>query len=193
MSRILAFSSEQFDAIVCSGEREGYMSELLKELPIDALARSESSVTRCEIGYFQVKGVVGGLNSIYYYKNVPVNMVNGAVLVDFPSASRIKVWVDDVYWRLWIKKDPVVKSPLGNGAAAPGGFRFPGLPQFGIVLFQDGQTPFSVSGTTEASGQVFQVSNGVPIILGVNDGSVVTAGYDDNSGAFDCYVQLLQR
>lgn len=159
-----------------------------------------SSPTRAKIKATKISGPPDTIGTVYSYKNLAVNMVNGTELIDFPRCSRVKVWADDVHWRWWTEAEYLALRPdglrdaAGASILAPAGWRWPGRPMMGIVMYQDNGTfAETLTGTNQARAQDLQIDNGYSVIFGVNDGSTVPTGYDDNTGAFSVSVQILQK
>ena len=131
----------------------------------------------------------------YYWKHLAVNFVNGTQLWVGGGplhVSKVRVYATDIQWQFATSADSVVTTPDGNGQAAPGGWRFPGAPAFGIVLYQANGIQYAIKGTSPATAQEFTISNLYDIYFNVNDGSTSQTGYADNSGAYSIVLEVLQ-
>jgi hypothetical protein len=136
-------------------------------------------------------------NTSLFYKHLSVTREAGAKLVA-PNggalrASRIKIWVDDVYWRSGLGSPPIV-SPNGNGDQADTGWVFDTWLQLGVLLFQrDPQglviSVEAVTADNPANAQECGLDNGLDILINVND---VKGAYGDNSGAYSLHLDVLQ-
>jgi hypothetical protein len=138
-----------------------------------------------------------GLNASLFYKHLIVTNERG-VKLEAPNggalrASRIKIWVDDVYWRSGIGGPPIV-SPDGNGDQADTGWVFDTWLQLGILLFQREPQGLvisvqAVTADSLANAQECGLNNGLDILINVND---VKGTYGDNSGAYSLHLDMLQ-
>jgi hypothetical protein len=131
----------------------------------------------------------------YLWKHLAINFVNGSRLLLGGGplrASRIRVYATDIQWQYALSENAVVTTPNGNGQTAPGGWRFPGAPIFGVVLYQPNGAQFSITGSSPETAQEFSLSNVYDILVAVNDGSTTQDGYNDNSGAFSLVIEILQ-
>jgi hypothetical protein len=130
-----------------------------------------------------------------FYNNVFVNKASGFCLG--VRAQEVEVYVEDIKW--WNGQNPVGKpitSILGNEVVAGPDFEHHGVYQYGIILFQPGQTPGEVPravqllGSNRATPTLVALDRSKDICFAVNDKHL--GGYDRNGGSFDLNVRVVK-
>jgi hypothetical protein len=128
---------------------------------------------------------------------LPVNLACGPILTidgKFLRETSISLAVESISIRRHARPPLVnLDSPLGTGTPAPSGYwRFPGVSQFGLVLFQGGGTPGTdlvqlIYSTSRAAPMSALVNPARPIRIAVN--SLRTEDYL-NEGYVNLWVRL---
>jgi hypothetical protein len=130
-----------------------------------------------------------------WYNNLGVNNEVGSLLLGQAQplrASRIKLFTADVSWRYGFSFSTAIKTSLGKNMPAPSDWRFPGLLKYGVVLYQRINEreikAWKINETTAHAPQEIQLDPAADIFLNIND---ARGSYNDNSGSFDIYIQII--
>jgi len=107
------------------------------------------------------------------------------------GATSIKVYIDDIEWYYSTSADSGVRSPDGNGQPADGGWQYPDVRQFGVVLYQPGINSYwRITGTDPNSATaVTGLVNTKGVWIAVND---VNGTYNDNWGSFKVHIKIVE-
>jgi hypothetical protein len=107
---------------------------------------------------------------------------------DALRAARIQIYVEDVLWRHDASPLAEVESPLGNRKPAEAFFRFPRLPEYSVVVWQEGGVIQTLSSSCREHPDSARVDPSKDVYIQVND---ILASHLDNSGAFDVWVRVV--
>lgn len=122
-------------------------------------------------------------------RHAAVNFPNGTRITDI-RASIVEVFATDVKWCFSLDGSAsTITGPSGHAVTTDSGWQYPGSNKFGVVLWQTNGLRQNVTATSSSSPQRFNVSNTLDIYFAVNDAKNT---YDDNSGAYDIYIRVVQ-
>lgn len=104
----------------------------------------------------------------------------------FSGPQEVSVYASDVHWYYTYGATSAITSPEGRGGAPAGsGWRYPGCPEFSIVVYQN-NFYWCITSTDPNAPDSLERSGGGNVWTTVND---TNDGYADNGGSYGLYVR----